>query len=210
MPPPPPRRFRRCRRRRRARNNAQLDLLMKKWMYLIFPGAAAGCVPGVLLHGCSSGSPNATACMPWRSSAGRRRRGPESTADLKEKAEADAKKRADERAAELAKKEADKLARWNSRRARTSRTRTTSPTPNPSKPLDQDCRPREATGLPAHPAARRPTRNTSICSRRLNSPRSTAARQNLEIQRTTEMIARRAVRELAGASRCPRLLRPAP
>jgi len=84
---------------------------MKKWMYLIFPGVLLG----VFLAFYFMDAKRVAERDRLHAVEVQRRNAEEAqkTAELKEKAEADAKKHADERAAELAKKEADKLARWN-------------------------------------------------------------------------------------------------
>lgn len=84
---------------------------MKKWMYLIFPSALLA----VFLTFYFMDAKRVAERDRLHAEEVQRRDAETARkqAELKEKAEADAKKRADERAAELAKKEADKLARWN-------------------------------------------------------------------------------------------------
>jgi hypothetical protein len=84
---------------------------MKKWMYLIFPSLLLA----VFLTFYFMDAKRVAERDRVHALEVQRRDAEEAQKqkDLKERAEADAKKRADERAAELAKKEADKLARWN-------------------------------------------------------------------------------------------------
>jgi hypothetical protein len=83
---------------------------MKKWMYLIFPSLLLA----VFLTFYFMDAKRVAERDRVHALEVQRRDAEEAQKqkDLKERAEADAKKRADERAAELAKKEADKLARW--------------------------------------------------------------------------------------------------
>jgi hypothetical protein len=84
---------------------------MKKWMYLIFPSLLLV----VFLSFYFMDAKRVAERDRVHALEVQRRDAEEAQKqkDLKERAEADAKKRADERAADLAKKEADKLARWN-------------------------------------------------------------------------------------------------
>ncbi len=84
---------------------------MKKWMYLIFPSLLLA----VFLSFYFMDAKRVAERDRLHAIEVQRRDAEEAQRQktLKEKAEADAKQRADERAAELAKKEADKLARWN-------------------------------------------------------------------------------------------------
>lgn len=84
---------------------------MKKWMYLIFPSLLLA----VFLTFYFMDAKRVAERDRLHAEEVVRRNAEEAQkqADLKQRAEADAKKRADERAAAEAKKEADKVARWN-------------------------------------------------------------------------------------------------
>jgi hypothetical protein len=161
---------------------------MKKWMYLIFPGAMLGLFLVVYL---AESKKTEEREREHATEVARQKKAEDDKQDvLKKKAEADAKKRADDRAAEEAKKEHDRVAKWEAEAQKIL------DDTNKSKKAGDDSSKKIANAEAelATLRANREKANREYLELLKNVERAKIDRRTaeLEIQRTTDMIARKA------------------
>lgn len=161
---------------------------MKKWMYLIFPGAMLGLF--LVFYAMDSKRMAERDHLRAVETARLLKEQANKQAGLKQKAEEDARRRSAERAAAEAKKEADKLARWNAESQMIKET-----TDKANGVAESHSKKIAALGLElASLRANREATNRDYVEQLKNTERAKIDQRSaeLEIQRTVEMIAKRA------------------